>query len=853
MVFYIKDKTKSDFPILLACKGNNGKIVTFRDILKDDGNLLDSICKGFNINIMYEIKDNHVIYVLVDDESTISSNPLLVDFGFAINMSIQLKTKGLDDEHKKQYIGFMKWKFNTDLAESDVDKCFGTYYDFQDYLRTSMDTIVNTPGNYALSAAYRLKLQDINKSFVPTLQFVKRGKNRTRLMKKCTDEVFIELPSYDKLAGDMTYTLPTRNSVLPRLADPAFGTRMYKDVCTDADLPFIEGSAENNKLELQDNELEFYNALKEYIDFCIKQEFDKRPEELNNEEFMGSYVMKYLINLAIHVAYFNWAHTGLLPQLVKEYDNDDGDRTDDDDLVVNKYYVNMGVRQQERIQGDIELENFIISCTLSSDYLKLSYGQTCAVEHPYAIAEIIIKLLRFGTRKPNKLYISTYTRDLNLNTFEINARVECFSDGIPYAPSGREYIYECPIIMSGTVADKQYLNSLGIKMPSFVQPVGVVCIRESLLDKCPDGVKGEYEYEGSYYNSKCRQRVYMSLIDVYELISEKENVIEGITFQDGNIKVTDITDDKEITVEQAIRRCIDTKNVEDVFLTSKNITYLALNIKTSNKNVSYLNTFYKYCKNENAGVELPTLRYNTIVECAEIIKKTGKSPNELLFAKIADSILPQVLESMSKCEKSRNNSDTGITSIEEALNTLAITLCKNPIDLTLEDGKSKVTTKLGLDASNTLDKINKMNNAINNNTNVSQDSPSGIMNMDNIIESVPYGSKLYPVVKSVRLPNNKLGYKIICYFTVIGTPSGKKRLITSTLETTGEKIVVKAPGDCISREELGKYTNVKLSSILYELSRDFYLNLIGKFDDTRVRFTSEAVYANLIKEATSQN
>ena len=159
-----------------------------------------------------------------------------------------------------------------------------------------MEFTVNLPKYMAKSVADRTKLSELNakvqETLVPGLSFVKQGKNRTHKMRKSTDYVFIELPSYERIESETLYDFPLRDNVLPKLSDSMFATRMYKTVASELDMPFIEGDASNNRLEIQDNEKDFYNALNEYIDYCIEQEFNKKPTELNNEEFMESDVIK---------------------------------------------------------------------------------------------------------------------------------------------------------------------------------------------------------------------------------------------------------------------------------------------------------------------------------------------------------------------------------------------------------------------------------------------------------------------------------------------------------------------------------------------------------------------------------
>ena len=194
-----------------------------------------------------------------------------------------------------------------------------------------------------------------------------------------------------------------------------------------------------------------------------------------------------------------------------------------------------------------------------------------------------------------------------------------------------------------------------------------------------------------------------------------------------------------------------------------------------------------------------------------------------------------------------NNMDKGclefIDKFKDVSAVKQVNKSMKEVDLTLEDGKSQKTAKLGLNTSKVLDKINKQNTE-------TKASPSGGLTMKDLIAEVPQDARLHPIVRNMRHPHTKsVVYSIVGYYTIIDTPSGKKRLFTSPLETRGVKVLVGAPDQYFDRNEIKNTDAIKLNTVLFSLSKDFFYSLNGQIDKVTSRFSSEAVYISLLKEA----
>ena len=62
MLFYVNDAI-SKSPIYILGKGQR-TTATYRQLLEDDGKLIEAVSKSFNCDVLYEIANDHVILTL---------------------------------------------------------------------------------------------------------------------------------------------------------------------------------------------------------------------------------------------------------------------------------------------------------------------------------------------------------------------------------------------------------------------------------------------------------------------------------------------------------------------------------------------------------------------------------------------------------------------------------------------------------------------------------------------------------------------------------------------------------------------------------------------------------------------
>ena len=664
------------------------------------------------------------------------------------------------------------------------------------------------------------------------LSFVNSGLNKTLKMTSPSSKVFIRLPNYADVSSG-AYSLPTKDEVMPPYSNPVFETVHYKNYASGEDLPFIEGNASNNRLEIQDNEMEFYSALKEYLRYGIEQQYEKSLEEITSQELLDSDVYEYLNDLAERVLRFGWKHTGVLPEEIEEEGNND--ETGEEDVETAKVFTILkSAGSRPFASGTIKLKGFI--------------DAECS-RNPEAIAEIIIKLLRWGNRKPNKIVVDKGMYDLELNTFQVMASKETYDDGEVEIVNGREFILVSEIDATGTFVDHTYLSNIGVNINTMHCPVGVVCTRTYLINNKKDTLL---------------QYVYMSLADVVELLEERPNAIEGIKLgSDGKFTVTkpygeENYDKFKISLEHAINKINADKEKENKLFVSDKVIEHALSVNAKTDSLGYLGVMKAYFYNSNTNVDLGRLNYVSVEECADKVL-LGKSVEELVTANIAHTLFPAMLHSIKDTEEIMDRN--GEITLEEVLDIYLINSIKYPIDLSLDDVEgSKPEPKVN--TSSAEDKLKRLSLDTTNDNNVGgmvmslKEQLGNLMYMDVPADAVLQPVKIREFTESPHPTNPKKKVKnytgndvIVAFFAKVQVEGGVKYLFTTLDETNGRKAmnisaetVVPSPAKALG-----------LQDMVPILFNDFGRILQGREKDTKIRFSNERAMVTIINNLNKAN
>lgn len=209
---------------------------------------------------------------------------------------------------------------------------------------------------------------------------------------------------------------------------------------SSVDPALIEGNANNNTLPIQDNELRFYMGLRNLVIYGICVENNVYTlDELEKQLAAGVHstiVDAFLENLSEEAYALNWVHTGhVLADASATFGNDDEEDDSISMSIPGRYYVEVGAsetgkRQERKVYEQFSETEFLDSKSRLAGFQagmpRISAYAKLEVKNPFTWIEIAIRLLRWGARKPNSLYVpslneqETGPRFLNMSTLIIS-------------------------------------------------------------------------------------------------------------------------------------------------------------------------------------------------------------------------------------------------------------------------------------------------------------------------------------------------------------------------------------------------------------------------------------------------
>ena len=336
---------------------------------------------------------------------------------------------------------------------------------------------------------------------------------------KATDYLSFPIPSFYDIKGG-NYDYPNLNffKSLPKsLRTPKF---MKNLASTNHVLEEVIGFEENDKLEIQDNEKDVYEALKNIIKQELVELSTKKNisvDKLIEDGIKPRITSNFIYHMCLYALLKNRCHTGFI-YLIEDMDVDN-DRTDDDEETVGtKQEINDGKRYFEK-----ELP---ITSIPDSGLVLQNYVERCPSS--FAWAETLIKLLRWGERKPQCLFLEEEDTKLNLNTFELEDVVKLQyteykdQDGNNRFPKYLLKGETC--LQSYDNIPHDHRNFFPIVGPSGVEvfPLGLVC---SDYYVASNGVQKEQERYIDYFTI------------VESLLEDNGIKVSGISLVDGKVKV----------------------------------------------------------------------------------------------------------------------------------------------------------------------------------------------------------------------------------------------------------------------------------------------------------------------------
>lgn len=346
------------------------------------------------------------------------------------------------------------------------------------------------------------------------------GSTKTLFQKTCTDKLFLRLPSQIEMEDedlDFETLVPKREEVCNPYNNPIAYTSMYKKPgsgITPDMYPLIEGSMENNELPIQENEQEFYDTLLNWIKANIVAAFGDKALDTDVKNIILDSNTEQFLNAMLSVIYsWHWGHNPNVPSYMPEDKSDEFSSSDS----ANSSYVfslNPGEENELHIPAFIPLQ----------DYVKQA-----AMELGYPVyAEAIVKLCRWGTRKPSALYFDGFPYIFDLGKNITKAYAGKISDYVlAEDENGMNMFLNCAIMCNAHIIDTKYTVEHGYTYNSLPVPVGL-------------GFTQIYTHKNDPAK-KLKMNVYVSMIDfVRNLFMQNNGNFKGLqNFKPKGFSVTE--------------------------------------------------------------------------------------------------------------------------------------------------------------------------------------------------------------------------------------------------------------------------------------------------------------------------
>lgn len=857
MLFYSVIDLNGPKQVALVYKniGTNGQVnyVRTKDILanKDLGTFMCEQGSLFNV----DEANGHPLPLALKTDKNLNLTPVYKLLYPKLNLKCTVETfKPLAESINKQS--------PLNLTAQDIYEFFMAMRDLLMYLKEPVNININVADNLVPDLRVKQLIETINNNLI-NLSYIRNKDNYTIKMKSPKDLVRIQLPSYEEcvfFASDTesmedsgVIRIP-RDSFMPPYPRKELATVRFKEYLDRGyDIRNIIGSAENNKPGIYDNEKDLYNRICELIRVGIEQEFpDKTLEQCEEVKVSSPVVRNYLKAMASQLARFGWSHCPALPLTVEDEEERDDDKEDKDgSLGIYKQVVGntVGMRRagSEGVSGDLSLGGFI---------------ENACKKNIYNIAEIIVKLLRWGDRKPSYLELEGMPIRFNLNTFKPEGIIPSLDECELVKMNGATYTYVQPVDFSGSFRDAKYISNLGLDVTKFnnmTVPIGAYLLQ--------------------YYKQPGKQniivrKVFASMIDIVEMLNKDPKCINGMSVDEQgsiyvkepdlqrlNLTPRDLGELKALeNVTGAITKVNEDKDSYAILIVSNEIEKLGLKLQQNYTNLGYLKIIHMFMTSTNTNTELGT---NYCISREDFLEKSAGSmyASQVLNATIGANCMPQVCTILEKAIKQLDS--TGDLTLEDVVNITNIELTKSPIDLSLEDDeedKSLEETKINKTAS----KLEAMMLGQNKETTKEEVKPSvenGVVDLvkilgERIITDIKPEERLIPVTLKAK-NNEPVGYMA----QRVNKETNKKEFVFAKLDVQSGHKVYPVEGlkeRCAQQIQLAAAKKpltmqfVGLDSIVKAMCTDYYYLVCGKPESTTLRFTdlhTAGYFAQILRSA----
>lgn len=806
----------------IVSKGNQQVTLNFKDILQSTQRSKVLADLGDSIEIVSTDGFDNVI--------PIPAGRTAINFSSIINQLFDKCGKEVrpsNDYLKKLAdsinVSLKKANVNITLGITEMNKLLDSIVLFKNYIE-GKDKFQLDISEYDIPLEYREQttkiITNINSKF-DELSFLDSSDNVTLFMETPEDEVSLKIPSLDIIKSGINIALDKSEYFSPfgntteKISEPF--SDYEKLLPAGYNLSDVVGSPANSDLPIQPNEEKFYSRLCKLIDYGI-----------NHEDYKNS-IDEYLESIIVKVATWNWNFTGRYPTGLSEEDLDEyGNAKESDDKnsrsesnveypVPKGMLISVGAEYSADIiiQGDLRLLEYIRYSEKSEDA-------------KYAKAEAIIKLLRWGNRKPNKLHIANSPRYLDLKTYTLSSFSGDYKNLKPITDSrGVRYTNLTLIRYDDPIKDTLYAKSQGYTDKMLNTVVGVRCTEH---------------YEGNIHRN-----IYMSIFDFINILQDNPKAFNGIELVNDEITYTGSLDSD--TLESNTLKLKDVKATLDYDVEGLNYPYfskealdfystfmdkskigkdefilntLAQNIGDSNLTTLFEEFSFKSIKELGDKVSMKNSYINLSYNDSEaVILNTVRELgiNKYLTITELGKVLPLIYKANAKIKELKSVGT--VISFNDLYREYAKVMIIEGYNVNMlnKDNNNNSATK-------NLKKLNITNSAVNENNKDNKE-----IDLSLFIREMPKNKdNYYPIVKKVKSPSGKAELSVIGTLCIEPNGENKEYIITSE-----------------------KYTNVSnkplnITKILKIIFKDYINILNGNSKSTSIRFTSKEDMIKLFKE-----
>lgn len=833
----------NQFKFILLSKvemGGQQATLTFKDILQSEQRCKIVADLGNPVHIISAEGFNNVIL-------TPATNTGCANFTQVVNKLSAQASK--ETRPSDEVLGKLATNLNVSLEKmnikelltvSDMHKLLDAMVLFKNYIE-GKEVFELSVSEYNIPLEYReqtLKvIEAVNSNFDSyDLSFLDSEDNKTIFMETPEDEVSLQIPTLDNIKAGIDLPLAKSSYFSPFGVDTKVMSEPYSDyerlLPAGYNISDVVGTPDNSDLPIQPNEEKFYKKLCKLIDFGLA-----------HEEYKAS-INEYLEGLMVKVASWNWMFTGHFPVSLAEDDVDEFGNSKNENTNANESNVEYPVRkgdieaqgifmgeQAERfIQGDVTIVEYVKSSETKNKYSVEEDTEESVLKRRYAKAEAVIKLLRWGNRKPKKLHVADNPRYIDLLTYTPSSFSGSYADLKPIEYSdGSKYANIKLINYKAPVKDTLYAKSNGYNEKLLDTTLGVSCVEQ---------------YEGNVYRN-----IYMSIFDFINILQENPKAFSGIELVDDKIKYTgnydeDYLEDNAISlmdVLATLKSDVDginapyfnnnTKDFYSVFMDKSKIGKNQFILYTLAQNIGdrdllplYKGYSFKTIKELGSKISM----HNTFIRLSDtdsdaLILNTIKELDIDKYLAITELsvVFPLIYKANSALVALRRQGNQ-ITFEDKIREYLKVMITEGYNTNILAETTKKSTV------SKTSNELKKLNITGNPSTKVASS-----IDTNNFYCAMPKsdGSNYFPIVKKVKGSDGKAELKVVgtlCNTEINGV---KSYIITSKT-----------------------YSNVKnkplsVAKILKFIFRDYVFIAEGKFENTLVRFTSREDMTKLLSEA----